>query len=159
MYSLFIDSLLTINVIVSFLIILVVLMQRPKSEGLGAAFGGGMTENLFGAQTSNVLANFTRWLAGIFFFLTLILSILYAKQSRQHSVIQAAAMKAAIEAAAQATPAASVAPHSSATPAGSVAPGTSAARAASAVPQAAAAAASPAGVTAQPSAPASGSGH
>ena len=95
MLSLLINFLLAINVVVSLLIILVVLMQRPKSEGLGAAFGGGMTENLFGAQTSNVLANFTRWLGGTFFFLTLILSILYAKQSTQHSVIQAAAIKAA----------------------------------------------------------------
>jgi preprotein translocase subunit SecG len=83
---------------VSLLIILIVLMQRPKSEGLGAAFGGGMTENLFGAQTSNVLANATRWLGGIFFFLTLVLSILYAKQSMQHSAIQAALLKAAAEA-------------------------------------------------------------
>jgi len=110
MLSLFINFLLAINVIVCLLIILVVLMQRPKSEGLGAAFGGGMTENLFGAQTSNVLANFTRWLGGIFFLLTLILSILYAKQSTQRSSIQAAAIKAAAAAAASeaASPAAAV---------------------------------------------------
>ena len=68
MFSFSINVLLTIHVIVSLLIVLLVLMQRPKSEGLGAAFGGGMTENLFGAQTSNVLANATRWLGGIFFF-------------------------------------------------------------------------------------------
>src|SRR5580698_3452784 len=95
MLSASISILLAIHVIVSLLIILVVLMQRPKSEGLGAAFGGGMTENLFGAQTTNVLANATRWLGGIFFFLTLLLSILYAKQSTQHSALQAAAIKAA----------------------------------------------------------------
>jgi preprotein translocase subunit SecG len=107
MLSLSITILLTIHVIVSMLIILIVLMQRPKSEGLGAAFGGGMTENLFGAQTSNVLANFTRWLGGIFFGLTLILSILYARQSTQHSAIQAAAIRAAAAAAAaQPSPAA-----------------------------------------------------
>ena len=110
MLSLFINVLLAINVVVSLLIIFVVLMQRPKSEGLGAAFGGGMTENLFGAQTSNVLANFTRWLGGIFFFLTLVLSILYAKQSTQHSAIQAAAIKAAAEA----TPGPSASPISAA---------------------------------------------
>jgi len=98
MLSVFIDLLLTINVIVSLLIILVVLMQRPKSEGIGAAFGGGMTENLFGAQTSNVLANFTRWLGGTFFLLTLILSILVAKQSTERSAIQAAVLKSAMAA-------------------------------------------------------------
>jgi preprotein translocase subunit SecG len=106
MLSLTITFLLAIHVLVSLLIIFIVLMQRPKSEGLGAAFGGGMTENLFGAQTSNVLANFTRWLGGIFFVLTLILSILYAKQSTEHSAIQAAAIKAAAAARASASPAA-----------------------------------------------------
>jgi len=104
MLSVFINILLTIHVVVSLLIIFIVLMQRPKSEGLGAAFGGGMTENLFGAQTSNVLASFTRVLGGIFFVLTLILSILYAKQSTQHSAIQAAAIKAAESSAASASP-------------------------------------------------------
>lgn len=85
MVSILINILLAIHVIVSLLIILVVLMQRPKNEGLGAAFGGGMTENLFGAQTTNVLANFTRWLGGIFFVLTVSLSILYAKQTDEGS--------------------------------------------------------------------------
>jgi preprotein translocase subunit SecG len=63
-------------------------MQRPKSEGLGAAFGGGMTENLFGAQTTNVLQNFTRWLGGIFFTLTLVLAMLYSRQSVAKSAVQ-----------------------------------------------------------------------
>ena len=56
--------LIAIHLIVCVLIVLVVLMQRPRSEGLGAAFGGGMTENLFGAQTTHVLAKLTTWLAG-----------------------------------------------------------------------------------------------
>lgn len=86
--SIVINILLVIHVIISILIILFVLMQRPKSEGLGAAFGGGMTENLFGAQTTNVLSTITRWLAGIFFALTLTLSVLYAKQSTTKSTIQ-----------------------------------------------------------------------
>jgi preprotein translocase subunit SecG len=80
--SLLINFLLAIHVLVSLLIILVVLMQRPKNEGLGAAFGGGMTENLFGAQTTNVLANFTRWLGGIFFVLSLILSLCFVRQAK-----------------------------------------------------------------------------
>jgi len=82
MLSIAINILLMIHVVVSLLIVFVVLMQRPKNEGLGAAFGGGMTENLFGAQTTNVLQNFTRWLGGIFLVLTLILSMLYAHQAR-----------------------------------------------------------------------------
>jgi preprotein translocase subunit SecG len=65
-------------VLVALLMVLVILMQRPKSEGLGAAFGGAVTENIFGAQTTNVLVKFTTWLAGIFFALTFGLSVLYA---------------------------------------------------------------------------------
>src|SRR6266536_2614931 len=76
--NLLINLLLGFFVLVSVLMVLVILMQRPKSEGLGAAFGGGVTENIFGAQTTNVLVKFTTWLAGIFFALTLGLSILYA---------------------------------------------------------------------------------
>jgi preprotein translocase subunit SecG len=105
MLSLSITFLLAFHVVVSLLIILLVLMQRPKSEGLGAAFGGGMTENLFGAQTTNVLAGATRWLGATFFILTLILSILYAKESTQKSSIQANLLKQAALAQPTATPA------------------------------------------------------
>src|SRR5436305_10345116 len=76
--NLLITVLLVLFVLVSGLMALVILMQRPKSEGLGAAFGGGVTENIFGAQTTNVLVKFTTWLAGIFFALTFALSVLYA---------------------------------------------------------------------------------
>ena len=76
--NILINILLTFYVVVSLLMLLIILMQRPKSEGLGAAFGGGVTENIFGAQTTNVLTKATAWLAGLFFFLTFLLSILYA---------------------------------------------------------------------------------
>ena len=88
MLPIVIKVLLVIHVIVSLLIILLVLMQRPKNEGLGAAFGGGATDQLFGAQTTNVLQTITRWLGGIFFALTLSLSILYVKQGGGRSPVQ-----------------------------------------------------------------------
>src|SRR3954447_26339336 len=75
------------------LMILVILMQRPKSEGLGAAFGAGVTENIFGAQTTNVLVKFTTWLAGIFFALTFALSVLYAHHSVASSAFRRELMK------------------------------------------------------------------
>ncbi|MGI9242980.1 MAG: preprotein translocase subunit SecG [Verrucomicrobiales bacterium] len=71
--------------IVSVLIVLVVLMQRPKQEGLGAAFGGGMTDQMFGAQTTNVLQKGTVYLAVMFFVFSLILSVLTAKSVRGDS--------------------------------------------------------------------------
>ena len=73
-----ISLMLVLFILVALLMVLVILMQRPKSEGLGAAFGGAVTENIFGAQTTNVLVKFTTWLAGIFFALTFGLSVLYA---------------------------------------------------------------------------------
>jgi preprotein translocase subunit SecG len=80
--------LLAVNVVVCLLLIFVVLLQRPKNEGLGAAFGGDTASNIFGAQTTNVLANLTRWLAGIFMVITLVLSILYAKDGESKSASQ-----------------------------------------------------------------------
>ena len=69
--TILINFLLVIEAIVALLMMLVILMQRPKSEGLGAAFGGGVTENIFGAQTTTVLTTITTWLASIFFVLVL----------------------------------------------------------------------------------------
>ncbi|MCX6967931.1 MAG: preprotein translocase subunit SecG [Verrucomicrobia bacterium] len=113
MLPIFINILLTVNVIVCILLILLTLMQRPKNEGLGAAFGGGMTENLFGAQTTNVLAKATRVLAGLFFVLTLGLSMLYTYEANSPSAVQAR-LNAKSAPAVSATPAA---PAASATPA------------------------------------------
>jgi preprotein translocase subunit SecG len=91
--NLLINLLLGIFVLVALLMVLVILMQRPKSEGLGAAFGGAVTENIFGAQTTNVLVKFTAWLAGILFALTFTLSILYAHRSTADSAFRRELMK------------------------------------------------------------------
>jgi preprotein translocase subunit SecG len=136
--SILINVLLTIWSIVALLMVLVILMQRPKSEGLGAAFGGAVTENIFGAQTTNVLVKFTGWLSGIFFVLTFCLSILYAKKTSGDSALRRELLKqqtgaattspspspVPTAAAAQTSSAASAAPDSGVgvVPAGSVAP-------------------------------------
>src|SRR5881397_359123 len=91
--NLLISFCLVLFVLVAALMVLVILMQRPKSEGLGAAFGGGVTENIFGAQTTNVLVKFTTWLAGIFFALTFALSVLYAHHSIASSAFRRELMK------------------------------------------------------------------
>ncbi len=83
-----INILLVIEVLVAVLMMFVILMQRPKSEGLGAAFGGGVTENIFGAQTTNVLTTATTWLASIFFVIVLVLSILYAHRGTHNSAVR-----------------------------------------------------------------------
>jgi len=109
--NLLINLLLGLFVLVSLLMVLVILMQRPKSEGLGAAFGGAVTENIFGAQTTNVLVKFTSWLAGIFFALTFALSILYAHRSTADSAFRRELMKT--QGAPHASPASTTVPQTS----------------------------------------------
>ena len=92
--NLLINLSLALFVLVSLLMVLVILMQRPKSEGLGAAFGGAVTaDNIFGAQTTNVLVKFTTWLAGIFFALTFALSVLYAHRGTADSAFRRELLK------------------------------------------------------------------
>jgi preprotein translocase subunit SecG len=134
--SILIPILLTILVIVCVLLTLVVLMQRPKNEGLGAAFGSSVTENIFGAQTASVLTKTTVYLGCIFFGVTLLLTVLTARRSleRRTGVLENEVRKAAVPAA----PQASVSP-ASALPQAS----RSASAAASATPATPSAAASP----------------
>jgi preprotein translocase subunit SecG len=126
--NLLINLCLVLFVLIAALMVLVILMQRPKSEGLGAAFGAGVTENIFGAQTTNVLVKFTTWLAGIFFALTFALSVLYAHHSVASSAFRRELMKtqgapqtSPAPAAPQSSPSAA-SPQSSPSPAASAAP-------------------------------------
>lgn len=74
--------LIPVLVVVCLLMVLVVLMQRPKQEGLGASFGAGVTDQIWGSQTTNVLQKFTVRLAVLFFALSLTLCILEAKVAK-----------------------------------------------------------------------------
>jgi preprotein translocase subunit SecG len=159
--SILIPILLTILVIVCVLLTLVILMQRPRSEGLGAAFGSGMTENIFGAQTTTVLTKATTYLGGLFFGITLLLTILISRQSSERrtglleSELQNTKPAPAATVApktsavpspttglpaatpnASSTPVASVTPQSSATPQTSASPEVSATPVSSATPEA-----------------------
>ena len=126
--SIAIPILLSILVIVCILLTLVVLMQRPKNEGLGAAFGSGMTENIFGAQTATVLTKATVYLGCIFFGITLLLTVLTARQSldRRIGVLESEVRKTAAlpkqKATASATTAAAGSPHATASMAASATP-------------------------------------
>ncbi len=71
-------ALLVVLIVACPLMCLVIMMQRSKQEGLGAAFGGGFTESVWGAQTSNVLVKTTVVLAIIFFSVSILLARLYS---------------------------------------------------------------------------------
>jgi len=79
--NILIDILLVFYVIDCVFMGLVIMMQRSKQEGLGAAFGGSMMSDTFGAQTSQVLVKATVWAAIIFFTLSILLARLYAHRA------------------------------------------------------------------------------
>ena len=77
--DIFIGILTAVEVIVCLLLILVVLMQRPRQEGLGASFGDAAASQVWGAQTTNVLQKFTVYLAITLFALTILLAVLVSR--------------------------------------------------------------------------------
>jgi preprotein translocase subunit SecG len=62
-------------------------MQRPKQEGLGAAFGGGVTDQVFGARTTNVLQRGTVYLGSLFFLLSLTLAVLIGHKNQKTTLV------------------------------------------------------------------------
>ncbi|MBI2515429.1 MAG: preprotein translocase subunit SecG [Opitutae bacterium] len=69
-------------ILVSLFLVLVVLMQKAKSDGGVAAMGGGMAESTFGAETGNVLSKATINAAIAFFVLSFGLYLAHIYQSK-----------------------------------------------------------------------------
>jgi preprotein translocase subunit SecG len=78
-----------IHVIVSLTLILIILLQQGKSADLAAAFGGQGSQTAFGPRSaSNVLTKATTWLAVVFVFTSITLTVMEQHQStRHHSVL------------------------------------------------------------------------
>jgi preprotein translocase subunit SecG len=96
--SISINLLLVVFVIICLLMTLLILMQRPKQEGLGAAFGAGVTDQVFGARTTNVLQRGTVYLGSAFFILSLALAILIGQKNKKQSLLSDSAPPAAVTA-------------------------------------------------------------
>ena len=75
MVGFLIGFLTVVLALVCLLLVFIVLMQKPKQEGLGAAFGGGVTDQMWGADATNILQKITVWLAVMFFVLTMALAV------------------------------------------------------------------------------------
>ncbi len=80
--SILISVLLIVEVLAAFLLIVVILAQKSKDQGLGMAFGSGMGESLFGSRAGNVLTRMTITLAVVFMLTTMVLGILFARGGR-----------------------------------------------------------------------------
>lgn len=72
--------------IVCAMLLLLVLMQRPKQEGLGAAFGAQMTDQAFGARTTDVLKKGTIFFGSLFMILCFLLSVLIQNEHSNHKM-------------------------------------------------------------------------
>src|SRR5215510_2710921 len=79
MMNLLIGFLTVVLVLNCALLILLILLQLPKKEaGAGIAFGGAATDALFGAGSGTALTKITKYSAGIFLGLSLLLSVVNA---------------------------------------------------------------------------------
>lgn len=75
------NILLVIHLLVAVAIVTLVLLQRGKGADMGAAFGGGSSESLFGARGSaNFLSRATAALVTVFFLSSLTLAYIYTRQ-------------------------------------------------------------------------------
>jgi preprotein translocase subunit SecG len=102
-----ISVLLIFYVVVCVLMGLAIMMQRSKQEGLGTAFGGAVTSEIFGAGASAFLVKATVWLAAIFFLLSISLARLYSHRAAlagEASAVQQELMKSVAPAAPLAPP-------------------------------------------------------
>jgi preprotein translocase subunit SecG len=86
--------LVVIHVIVCLFLIGVVLLQQGKSADLAGAFGGQGSQTAFGPRgAANLLTRLTTWGAVIFMVVSLMLTILLARNSGEHSVLSGAPAK------------------------------------------------------------------
>ena len=74
-----------IHVIVALFLIGIVLMQKSQDQGVGAAFGGGVTDSVFGAGTTTALVRITIWCASIMLGTTLLLAVLHSRRGNTES--------------------------------------------------------------------------
>lgn len=85
--SLLIGFLTFILVVNCLFLALLVLVQLPKKEaGAGLAFGAGAVDTLIGAGSGNALTKMTKYAAGLFLGLAVLLAILNAQRHRGSSL-------------------------------------------------------------------------
>jgi len=103
--SLAINLLTFVLVLLCLLLGLLILIQLPKKEaGLGQAFGGATTEALFGAGSGNALTKITKYSAGGFLALCVLLAWMNAHLAASRNRGVEKALKAEVAATAVTTP-------------------------------------------------------
>jgi preprotein translocase subunit SecG len=104
--SIVIGVLTFILVLTSLFLVMIVLMQRAKTDGgIGAAMAGGATESAFGAETNNVLSGATIKAAIVFFVLSFGLFLANIHQAKNRAADDATLPTATVPASATPAPA------------------------------------------------------
>jgi len=83
------DFIIVIDILAAVGLVALVLLQQGKGADIGAAFGSGASQTLFGSRgTANFLTRATAVLATVFFVANLGLAYLSTQQSKPESVTQ-----------------------------------------------------------------------
>jgi len=78
-------------VLVAIAMIGLILMQRGAGAQAGSGFGGGASATVFGSRgASNFLTKSTKWLAIVFFAISLGMAVYASKAARQNSAVDKA---------------------------------------------------------------------
>jgi len=80
---------LGVHIVVAIAMIIIVLLQADKGEGLSGAFGGGAAQAMFGAKGSlDFFGKLTTFLAVVFIITSLTLTYMAGKESVNAPAIQ-----------------------------------------------------------------------
>ena len=78
--------LIAVHVIVSVLMIMIILLQTGKGAEIGAAFGGGYSQTLFGSSGPIGFLNKLTTVVAVFFMLTSLLLAVWASRAPTSSL-------------------------------------------------------------------------
>ena len=85
------DLLLVLYTFSGIVLVALVLLQHGRGADMGAAFGSGASQTLFGARGSaTFLSRLTAGVATAFFAISLVLTVLYAREHKNASITQTA---------------------------------------------------------------------
>ena len=87
---------MVLGIFVAILLIIVILLQSSKGDGLSGTFGGGSISSTFGTRrTADALSKMTWWLGGALLVIAFVINLFFlpgqTDQAARESVIQKAA--------------------------------------------------------------------
>lgn len=86
-----------------FFLVLMILLQQSKGDGMGSAFGGGSSQSVLGSSAGNILTKITTFLAIVFMITSLSLAYISSQTSTDSILKDAPSSQAPISAPEEAT--------------------------------------------------------